>query len=512
MRSTRPAVCLLLAAALATAPAHAQVNLPALGDTVSGDVDVAAERRLGDQVMREIRRDPDYLDDPLLLEHVQSIWQPLVAAARARGDIGGDTDARFAWQTFLVRDRGVNAFALPGGYVGVYLGLIAVTGSSDELASVLAHELSHVTQRHIARGMVNESRQSLVGMAAMILGVLAASRTNSPDAAQALITGGQAAAIQGMLNFSRDMEREADRVGFALLERAGFAGSGMAAMFEKLEQAGRLNDSNGYPYLRTHPLTTERLGEARTRHSASRVPPSSALGSPFVHELMRARARAVMDPRVESLRRLQALDEGAGPSAPPERLHALVASAQASLMLRDGARARAASQRAWTMLPTLDAPAQRLLRLLHANVLAASGDAAAAREVFAALDGDHTRPVQLARAQFALTTGDAAAQRRAVDELQTRVAAGSGDATAWAALGQLWERLGQPLRALRAQAEAHAAVGDLGGAIDRLRAGQRLAREGGAPADHIEVSVIDARVRDLTAQRRALAADATGAR
>ena len=86
---------------------------------------MAAERRLGDQVMREIRRDPDYLDDPLLLEYVQSIWQPLLAAARARGDIGPDTDKRFAWEPFLVRDRGVNAFALPGGYVGVYLGLIA---------------------------------------------------------------------------------------------------------------------------------------------------------------------------------------------------------------------------------------------------------------------------------------------------------------------------------------------------------------------------------------------------
>ena len=118
-----------------------------------------------------------------------------------------------------MRDRSVNAFALPGGYVGVHLGLIAMTGTRDELASVLAHELSHVTQRHIARGIANSKRQSLIGLAAMILGVLAASRAGSADGANAAIVGGQAAAIQGQLNFSRDMEREADRIGFARADR-----------------------------------------------------------------------------------------------------------------------------------------------------------------------------------------------------------------------------------------------------------------------------------------------------
>src|SRR5262245_42555037 len=98
----------------------AQVRLPTLGDSASADFDINAERHLGDQIMREIRRDPDYFDDPLLLEYVQTLWLDLVDAARKRGDISADFDERFAWEPFLIRDRVVNAFALPGGYIGVY--------------------------------------------------------------------------------------------------------------------------------------------------------------------------------------------------------------------------------------------------------------------------------------------------------------------------------------------------------------------------------------------------------
>src|SRR5215470_5223420 len=129
-----------------TAP-QAQVRLPALGDSVSEEFDILAERRLGERIMREVRRDPAYLDDPVLLEYLGSVFDPLLAAARSRGEIGNDIDNTFAFEPFLVGERAVNAFALPGGYVGVYLGLISLTGSTDELASVLAHELSHVTQR-----------------------------------------------------------------------------------------------------------------------------------------------------------------------------------------------------------------------------------------------------------------------------------------------------------------------------------------------------------------------------
>ncbi|MFY8104232.1 MAG: M48 family metalloprotease, partial [Ramlibacter sp.] len=218
----KKALAALLSASLAlsTPWAQAQVRLPALGDSASEDLPVGAERRLGEQIMREIKRDPAYLDDPVLLDYVRSLWGPLLQAARSRGDIGPDIEQAFAWNLFLVQDRSVNAFALPGGHVGVHLGLIAVTATRDELAAVLAHELSHVSQRHIARSMGSASRQGALGVAAMLLGVLIAARSSNPDAAQAAIAGGQAAMIQGQLNFSRDMEREADRIGYGVFRDA----------------------------------------------------------------------------------------------------------------------------------------------------------------------------------------------------------------------------------------------------------------------------------------------------
>src|SRR6187402_723456 len=337
---------LLLAAALAGVmpaapqaqsspqPPSAAIRLPALGDAGGEDFTIGIERRLGDQIMSELRRDRDYLDDPILLDYVQSLWTPLLAAARQRGDIGVDNDGALAWETFLVRDRSVNAFALPGGYVGVHLGLIAMTTSSDELAAVLAHELSHVSQRHIARRIASAGRQSIVGMAAMLLGLLAASRAGSGDAAQAAIVGSQAAMVQGQLNFSRDMEREADRIGWGVHDSAGFAPAGVASMFEKMENASRLNDSGGFPYLRSHPLTVERIGEARTRVEAAAGPRSAARIS-LDHQLMQARARLLMDGTVAALRRQQAMDAPAPAARAADRTTALYASAMASLQLQD---------------------------------------------------------------------------------------------------------------------------------------------------------------------------------
>ena len=240
----------VLCAGLPLHPANAQVRLPALGESAGEEFSLGTERTLGQQIMREIRRDPAYLDDPPLLDYVQRVWQPLVEAARQRGEITPDTAQQLAFEVFLVSDRSVNAFALPGGYVGVHLGLIALTASADELAAVLAHELTHVTQRHIARGVVNAQRITLLSLAGLILGVLAASRAGSSDGVQAAVVGSQAAAVQGQLNYTRDMEREADRVGFGVLADAGYAPAGMAAMFEKLDAANRLNDSGAFPYLR----------------------------------------------------------------------------------------------------------------------------------------------------------------------------------------------------------------------------------------------------------------------
>ena len=512
------AAALLLPAALP--PAWAQNRLPALGDPASEDFSLGTERKLGDEIMREIRADPDYLDDPVLLEYLQSLWQPLVAQARVRGNITADIDQRMAWEPFLVRDRSVNAFALPGGYVGVHLGLMAITATRDELASVLAHEMSHVTQRHIARSIGNSKRQSLLSLAGLIVGVLAASRAgnSSIDAANAAIVGSQALAVQGQLNFSRDMEREADRVGFQVMTGAGFAPGGMAAMFEKLDQSSRLNDFGGFPYLRSHPLTTERIGEARARlGTAAPVAPMSV----FEHSAAQARARVLMDARTDALRHWQALDAATGGSV-ADKLANAYESGLASTLLRDWARADAAIGTALGIVrtsPRSDARAERAVALLNVQSLLARGDVAKAQAALAPFADDGSRPVLLLATQATLAESNAAGAARPDDtalklrasELQTWVALNPRDSLSWTALSQVSERLGQPLRAIRADAEARVALGDLPGAADRLRAGQRRARSGGA-IDFIDASVIDARLRDVELQRKQLKADEKGPR
>ena len=498
----------------------AQVRLPALGESASEDFTPGMERRLGDQIMASIRRDPDYLDDPVLLESLQSLWQPLVAAARQRGDITPDTELMFAWEIFLVRDRSVNAFALPGGFVGVHLGLIAMTATRDELASVLAHELTHVTQRHIARGMVNSSRSSLIGLAAMILGVLAASRTGNADMANAAIMSGQGAAIQGQLNFSRDVEREADRIGFGVLTSAGFAPAGMAAMFEKLDAANRINDGSSFPYLRSHPLTVDRISEARSRVLLAG---GAAPAPPLRHALMQARARVLMDTTAQSLQRIQVQLAGAAGSGAPvkERLGALYGGALAASLLGEHTKAREAAGQAQRLLASADPRephAERLIGLLQAQLALQRGDARAAMQALDTLAVDPgTRAPMLLRAQAALDlqrqeAGRSGPELRAsVESLQAWVAENKRDAAAWRLLASTAEAAGLPLRALRAEAEARAVVGDITGAIDRLRAGQIAAR-GGAGQDFVEASVIDLRLRELQAQRRQMVLEARGGR
>jgi beta-barrel assembly-enhancing protease len=511
------AALLALLMVLPAAPLHAQVRLPALGETASEDLTVGDERRIGEAVMREARRDPLYLDDPVLLEYLQSLWQPLLAAARKQGEIHAETERAFAWEAFLVKDRSVNAFAMPGGFVGMHLGLIALTTTSDQMASVLAHELAHVTQRHIARSIAPQRQASLVAMAAMILGVLAASRTSNIDAANAAIATGQAAAIQGQLNYSRDAEREADRVGFGLLSSAGFAPAGMAAMFEKMDIASRLNDSGGYPYLRSHPLTVDRLSESRNRTLLSGGPPSRPT---VLHALMQGRARVLMDDSTQSLLRLN------GASSSPllaDRVGAAYAGALAAMKLRDAGRAQQLATEAQRLAAGADRAepaAERVLNLLQAQLAVARGEPTAALQWLQGLDGNvGGRPALLLRAQALLdlnrTPGATAADRRALrdstEALQTWVAEQPADALAWEQLAAGATAAGLTLRGQRAAAEARAALGDLQGAIDRLRAAQQTSR-GATGQDFIEASVIDARLRQLLAQRRQLQLEAREAR
>ena len=489
------------------APAVAQPNagapLPLLGD--GSDMSSADERRLGDRIVRELYRDPDFIDDAVLGDYVQGVWQPLLAAARARGDLSAELDERFAWRILLGRDRSVNAFALPGGYLGVNLGLLAVVGSRDELASVLGHELSHVTQRHISRLMTHNAQQTPWMIGAMILGALAASK--SADLGSALMVGGQAVTAQNQLNFSRDMEREADRMGFGIMTDAGFEALGFASMFGKLEQASRLNDSGAYPYLRSHPLTTERIADVHAR-----LPLGATHGAqPALtaqHAMMVARARLLANPGVDALRGWLARAQDASTIAQPlpERAGAWYGAAMAAARLQDDVSAQAWLQR---LLPQLvdhpDALAPALW--LGAELALAQSDPARAGQWLAQAQALRQpaglpRTQLLLQAQVARAGTDPAGWQDAAQQLQAWLAQHPQDGLAWQALADVYVRQQQPLRALRAQAEVSAVRLDYAGALDRLRAAQDLVRNPSASqahGSHIDASIIDTRQRQVEA-------------
>ncbi len=472
-------------AAVAATPKTSGAQLPVLGD--GSELSAGAERRLGDKIAREIYRDPDYIDDPVLLEYVDTIWQALLAAARARGELSPELDQRFAWQVMLGRDRTVNAFALPGGYLGLHLGLISVVTSRDELASVLAHEMSHVTQRHISRLISKQGEQAPWLIGAMILGALAASK--NPEAANALIVGGQAVAIQNQLNFSRDMEREADRVGFGVMTQAGFAAQGFVSMFDKLQQAGRLNDNAAFPYLRSHPLTTERIADIQARQPVGAMPVAN-VDMALEHAIISARARVLSNPGVDTLRQWVAEASSAAPGVlPPARAVAvLYAGALAAARLRDFTSAQAMLARLSTSTAA-DADAARLARLLAVEVALLSGQPAPEL-------ARRGRPELLLTAQSRLVQGRAA---EAAPGLQAWVALHPRDAAAWQLLASASAAQGQPLRAVRAEAEAQVAQLDYAAAMDRFKAAQSMVRNasGAAAVDHFEASIIDTRARQV---------------
>jgi predicted Zn-dependent protease len=477
----------------------------------------SAERRLGDRIAREIYRDPDYIDDPVLAEYVQGIWQPLLAAARLRGELSPELDERFAWELMLGRDRTVNAFALPGAYFGVHLGLIAVVSSRDELASVLGHELSHVTQRHISRLIAKQGQQTPWMIGAMILGALAASK--SADAGNALIVGGQAVAAQNQLNFSRDMEREADRVGYGVMTQAGFEPQGFVSMFDKLQQASRLNDNGAYPYLRSHPLTTERIADMQSRQALT-APNAVPVPLTFEHAMVAARARVLSNSGVDALRAslLEAGSVNMATWSAPRQAAVLYGAVLAASRLRDVAGVKTNLERLAALVRG-DSAGARLVRLLDAETALAAGDARRAASVLSAspLNGPGNselhRPELMLAMQIALQA-DRAAQAKALAEstqqLQSWVTTHPRDAQAWQLLSSAYGAQNQSLRAIRANAEAHVATLDYQAAVDRFKAAQEQLRAGGTgvvAADHIEASIIDTRKRQIEALLKEQALD-----
>jgi predicted Zn-dependent protease len=259
-------------------PAGSTQNLPDMGDSAGGVVTPEFERRLGQAIMRQVRQSTDVITDPEVESYIQSIGYQLVSNS-------DDNQIQFIF--FIVNNSAINAFAMPGGVVGINSGVILNTDSESELASVMAHEIAHVTQRHMARTYEAADKFSLPMMAAMV-GAIVLGALN-PQAGQAAIAAVAGFSAQYQINFTRANEEEADRIGMQLLVRSGFDPYGMPRFFIKLQQFSRYYNNNAPEFLQTHPLTTTRIADtiARAEQYPLRKYPSS-----ISYKLIRARLKS----------------------------------------------------------------------------------------------------------------------------------------------------------------------------------------------------------------------------
>lgn len=449
--------------------------LPELGDASAGILSPQMERRIGEEAMREIRADPAFADDPEIDEYLNRLGSLLASSA---------TGARQDFEFFLVRDATVNAFALPGGYVGVHTGLLLAAQTESELASVLAHEISHVTQRHIARMFGKQSQLSTISIAGLLIGILAA-RSNS-QVGQAAMVASQAGAVQAQINYTRDYEREADRVGFERLQHAGFDVGGMVAFFERLQKANRIYENNAPSYLQTHPLSGERISDMQNR--AQNAPYRQHVDMPEF-QLARAKIRAEEGTPKEAVAYFDAQLKDRRFSSEVATRYGLVS---ALVRARDYVRAELELQalRSGTQ-------SQPMIEMLAIRSKAESGDRRSALALARAGEKFHPnyRPLQYALVH---TMQSLSMHAEAVAQLVELVKTYSRDARLYRMQAESYAALRKGLLQHQAQAEAYFLQGALLAAIEQLQLAQKA-----GDGDFYQLSAVDARLREMRAQNAA---------
>ena len=479
----RPAPLLLAALIAFAVPLRApaqSVNLPDLGGVADIALSPQAERRLGESIMRDIRRDPDYVEDPEVTDYLDTLGDKLVNALP-----GANQDFEF----FAVRDPGINAFALPGGYVGVNTGLINIADNESELASVLAHEITHVTQRHIARLLSQQQRMQLPTMAAMVAAILLGN--SRPDLAAGAAAAASAGNVQAQIRYTRSYEQEADRIGFQRLVAAGFDPQGMPEFFQKMQRFTRLSDDGTVPtYLRDHPVTTERIADAENR--AERVPFHQHADS-VEFGLVRAKLRAQTGEASDQVTYFR--------DALRDRRYSSEAAARYGLavaLLRAGRGADAAAQ-----LETLRGlhVASWMIEGLAARVRQAQGDGAGALAILRAglSRYPNNRPLTYA---YVEALQDAGRNQEALGALFGPLRQHPRDEHLHMLLAKTYAALGKRLLQHQAQAEVYVLQGSLPAAIEQLQ----LAQSAG-DGDFYQLSAVDARLRELRSQLRLQASD-----
>jgi predicted Zn-dependent protease len=455
-----------------SAPMPAQ--LPDLGDASGSELSLQTERKIGEAIVRDIRfRDSSYLDDPEVTEYLNGL-----AARMSNSGTGPHRD----FELFAIRDASINAFALPGGFIGVHTGLISASENESELASVLGHEMAHVTQRHIARQIGIQKQMQLPMMIAMAAAILMA--RSRPDLASGATVAAQGSAIQTQLSFSRDFEREADRIGFQTLAGAGFDVRAMGTFFEKMQRYSRIMDSGTTPgYLRSHPVTSERISDAQNR--AESVPYRQRADSVEYH-LVRAKVRAEAADVREAVKTFgDAVNDRRFANEPGARYGLAVALLRA----KDPKRAEAEIGRL-----RANGVASPMLDTLAARARLELGDQAGALAVLKAAWARYPqrRPILYAM------LGMQQEQGRYDDVLSTLadpLRIYPRDPRLHEARAKAFAGLGKRLLQHQAQAEFYILQGSLPAAIEQLQFAQTS-----GDGNFYELSVVDARLKELRAE------------
>ncbi len=470
------------------AAAHESITqLPALGDAGQGALTPVLEQRLGQLIMAQMQRDPRYLHDALLREYLQSIVNRLRKAALATAE----PDAPRHFRVFLLRDPTFNAFALPGGHIGVHTGLVVDAMAEAQLAAVFSHEMSHITQRHIDQRLARAGSDTMLSVGSLVLALLAG-LAGSGQAAEGLMLGGQAATVSRQLRFSRSNERDADRTGIQVLRASGYPPQAMASMLKRLQYLSRLDDPNVFAFLQDHPLTSARIADAEARAGNQPLPPDTSLR----FWLMNARARALQPTHHEGLRTLalamRAPQPGRPDRYPAQRCAWAYAEALAWLRAGELARSDHALLRAQQLAAGFDALQRLPLQLLRVDWLLASSQPRQAGQLLLQLQALAPESRALLHLRVRALLAQPEEKTAARDFLRQQTVLHPGDEQLWTWLAQAYAACGEVAAQHRATAEAYALQGNLEGALQQLHIAQRTPGAG-----YFEASIIDARLRAL---------------
>ncbi len=462
---------LLTLACLLASPGFAD-DLPSLGDASSAIVSPQQEFQLGRAWLSLLRSEVKQLNDPQLKDYVETTVYKLAETSQVQ-------DRRLVF--ILIDSNQLNAFAAPGGIVGINGGLFLNAQTEGEYAAVLAHELAHLSQRHFARGVEAQQRMQLPMMAALLTGIVIAA-AGGGDAGIATIAGTQAAAFQEKQRFSRQNEQEADRIGILNLEKAGYDPRSMPTMFERLMRIYRF-DAKPPEFLLTHPVTESRIADTRNRAEQSK---QGGIEDSQLYQLIRARVMLSYEdsPGLAAKRFRAQLDEN--PKSDVARYGLAIAQLKAAQL--NEARA--------TLKPLLDkSPNDMTYNLAQIDV-----DSAASRfpEALQRVDKmllqyPASYPLKQARIDLLIKQNRPAEAEKALDAL---LKSRSEDPDVWYQLAETRGQSGNIIGLHQARAEYFALMGDFKQAIQQLDFAKRR-----APNFQL-ASRIDARQKELIDQER----------